>query len=792
MAIASGIGRAFRGAGRWIRQRPGLIGVGLLAFVSMGTLGAGLFVGSWTTVCRVGCPTIAQIYVWEPQSATQILDRDGQLIDELFIEQLRTPVPIATLPPHVPHAFVAIEDKRFYRHHGFDYRRLISANLQNLARGQITGGGSTITQQLARNMFPEAIGFERRITRKLKEARVTRELEQVYTKDEILEAYINQVNYGHGWHGIETAAQHYFGKPAVELDIAEAAMLAGAINRPSDYSAFRNPDAALRRRNTVLHLMADQGYISEQELQESLAEPLPTEPSRGDVGKVAPYFVEWVRGILDDMYGADLYRKGFRVTTTLDLEMQQSAQMAMDSGWARIERAPGFDAPPYSEVMALENRSASNTTPYLQGMFVALDPQTGDVRAMIGGRDFQDSKFNRAIQARRQPGSTFKPITYTAAIASGIPASHIVFDSPIQILMPDTTVYSPENYDPEFLGPLTLRDALKLSINTVAVKIGFELVGLETVVTTAKRLGIRTEVGAYPSTPIGSADVIPIQMAEAYTVFANTGTLVRARPILRVEDDEGRVLYDAGPPEREEVLDSMTAAIVRDMLRTALDNGTGANARRPDLGNLPYEVPAGGKTGTTNDATNVWFIGFTPNLLAAVWFGFDELKPIAPRATGGGFAAPVWGQFMRSVYYGEEGEDGEGGEGPELEIPEAWPWPEGILMRQIDRETGLLASPWCPPENSYTEYFVPGTEPTDVCPPRGGLFGNPFSRMRPDTLARFDFSGRRIDSLPIPDTLVRNDTLPPPDTLVRRDTLSAPRSSGRNPIADLLSLPDRR
>jgi penicillin-binding protein 1A len=710
----------------WLRARPGVVAGLLLAASGFSALVAGLAVGSWNAVCR-DCPSIAQIYVWEPKSATRILDRDRKLIAELF-EERRTPVDIGTLPEYVPQAFIAVEDKRFYRHDGFDYRRLVSAAVRNVVSGRITGGGSTITQQLARWMFTEEIGFQRSglqgPARKLKEARVARELEDVYEKDDILEAYINQVNYGHGWHGIETAAQHYFGKPAVHLTIGEAAMLAAVINRPGSYSPFRNPERARSRRDLVLHLMEAQGFITEEQLRAAQEEPLPTTPYRNDESRLAPYFVEWVRDMLDDRFGSDLYSKGFKVVTTLDLEMQRAAQAAMDSGWVAIERTPGFRGPKYADVIADENRPASNETPYLQGMFIALDPASGEIRALVGGRDFQDSKFNRATQALRQPGSTFKPFVYAAAIASGIPASHVIYDSPVMLEQQDGSIYSPQNYDPDFRGPLTLRDALKHSVNTVAVKLGIE-VGLETVAQTARQMGLRTEIPPYHSTPIGAPDVIPLQLAEAYTPLANTGTLVRSRPILRVEDQDGRVLWETRP-EREMVLDSMAAAIVRDMLRTALDNGTGYNVRNPALGNLPYDVPAAGKTGTTNDATNVWFAGFTPDLVAVVWFGFDRPRKITGNATGGLLAAPVWGRFMRSIYYGEE---------PELEVPQPWIWPGGITTRRIDRETGKLAAQWCPEENAYTEFFIPGTEPTEACGPSGGLFGAPFRRFNPDTTA---------------------------------------------------------
>ncbi|MCI0434550.1 MAG: transglycosylase domain-containing protein, partial [Gemmatimonadetes bacterium] len=496
-ASGRGLALRFRRARAWARARPRLmarVGFGALAGTA---LFGGLAIGSWTAVCR-DCPSIARIYVWEPKSATQILDRDGKLIAQLFQER-RTPIDINTLPPYVPQAFVAIEDKRFYRHNGFDLVSLVGSNVRNVVRGRRLAGASTITQQLARWMFSDEIGFERYLTRKMKELKVALELERVYSKDLILEAYINQVNYGDGHYGIEAASQYFFGKPAIELQPVDAALLAAVINLPQVYSPFRHPERALQRRNTVLGLMAEQGYLSEDVAEQLMTEPLPDRAHRTEDGPLAPYFVEMVRDELDDRYGEELYLKGFRVTTSLDIEMQRHARTAMDTQWARIERTPGFSHPRYAEVKEAGGTQNATETQYLQGMFIAVDPASGEIRALIGGRDFEDSKFNRAVQALRQPGSTFKPFVYTAAIASGMPISNVIFDSPIMLEMPDSTIYSPKNYDPEFRGPLTLRDALKHSVNTVAVKLGLE-VGLETVAQTARRMGIQTPVGAYPST----------------------------------------------------------------------------------------------------------------------------------------------------------------------------------------------------------------------------------------------------------------------------------------------------
>ncbi len=726
-ALRRGLADRARRAGGWLAARPRLLarlGFGALAGTA---LFGGIAIGSWQAVCR-DCPSIARIYVWEPKAATQILDRDGKLIAQLFQER-RTPIDISTLPAYVPQAFIAIEDKRFYRHNGFDFISLVSSNVRNVVRGRRPVGASTITQQLARWMFSDEIDWrpgDRTPTRKLKELKVALELERVYEKDQILEAYINQVNYGDGRYGIESASQYFFGKPAIELLPAEAALLAAVINLPQVYSPFRHPERATARRNAVLRLMADQGFVTRDQAAQLMAEPLPERPHRPDESQMAPYFVEMVRDQLDDRYGEDLYRKGFRVTTTLDLEMQGYARAAMDTQWARIERMPGFSHPKYTAVKEAGGTNGSETQ-YLQGMFIAVEPASGEIRALIGGRDFDDSKFNRAVQALRQPGSTFKPFVYTAAIASGMPASNVIFDSPLMLDMPDGTVYSPRNYDPDFRGPLTLRDALKFSVNTVAVKLGLE-VGLETVSQTARRMGLQTPVGAYPSTSIGGESVIPIQLVEAYTAFPNTGVRAKPRSILRVEDQDGRLLWETFP-EREQVVDSAVAAIVRDMLRTAMDAGTGTAARVQPNG-LPYEVAAGGKTGTTNDGTDTWFVGFTPDMLAAVWFGFDRPKKIITNATGGGLAAPAWGRFMRALYYDSV---------PELRIPAPWAWPAGITTRVVDRESGRLASTWCDNQSAYTEYFMQGTEPTEVCEPRRGLFGGPLRRLPGDTLAADTF-----------------------------------------------------
>ena len=728
-----------------------------MAFFLFGAVGGAW--GAWQNLC-VDCPSIAQISTWEPEQTSKLLSHDGRLIAEIGLER-RTPVAIEALPDHVPQAFIAIEDKRFYRHNGVDPRGIARSAIRVLLnRSFAGGGGSTITQQLARNMFAQTIGFEKRITRKLKELQVALALERTYTKDQILEAYINQINYDRGWYGIQTASRNYFGKNATELNVAEGAMLAAIPNRPARYNPLKNPENARQRRNLVLELMARQGYLEEEEAERWKAWPLPE--SRAQLGEgIAPYFQEWVRQMLDDRFGDKLYSGGLIVYTTLDMEMQEAAHVSMEEGWADIEARPGYEHPLYEEYADQTDPFEGTNTPYLQGMFVALDPHTGAVRAMIGGRDFRHSKFNRATQALRQPGSAFKPFVYTSALTSGIPASHILVDGPVILPQTSGEEWKPENFTDEFLGPITIREGLRRSINMIAIKLGLE-VGLETVAQTAQRMGIRTEVERFPSTAIGAVEVIPLQMAEAYATLATLGIRTRPRSILRVLSPDGEVLWEP-QPERTQVLDSLNTRIMVSMLEDVVNQGTAYTAVRI-RGELPAEIPAAGKTGTTNEGTNVWFMGLTPNLMAGVWFGMDQPQTIWERATGGGDAAPVWGRFMRRVYYGdvsraqadsvlrargygagtagaEEGADSlqaatdslGPAEEPEeirgylLPIPDAWPIPEGLITREVDAKTGLLASPWCPQERAYTELYIPGTEPTELCDMSGPR------RFRPST-----------------------------------------------------------
>jgi len=717
--VGDAAGRATRAVYGATLGRLGSRGRRRLAIACLGAvgLGAGVAWGAWVHICD-SCPSIAQIYAFEPKEATQLFAADGSLLAELAVE-VRTPIRIEDLPPHVYNAFIAVEDRRFWSHSGVDLRRTLRAFVDFLIHGYGVPGGSSITQQLAGAMFSSSV--DRRdisIRRKLREMRVAFSLERAFSKEEILQAYLNQINFDRVY-GIEAAAQRYFGVRARDLNLPQAATLAAIPRSPRGYNPTINPERAVGRRNLILDLMARQGLVSRHDAEVAKAYPLVLDEDAA-TQEVAPYFVEWVRQALYARYGTDIYDRGFRVYTTLDPQVQAAADSAIQTRLAEIERSSAFRGPvTYEETRAWPPDSLAKASgpngelPYLQGMFIALDPRTGDVRALVGGRDFGDSEFNRATQAIRQPGSVFKPFVYTAAIASGIPASEVIWDAPVILPNIGGEPYAPKNFDEEFNGPTTLRRALARSINVVAVKLG-QRVGEESFAQMATRMGIRSEIPRVPSAAIGSASVTPLEVASAYTTFAGMGVHVEPRSILRIESKEGRILWES-QINREEVLEPRVAWVMLSMLRDNVDRGTGTTAVRIQA-QIPYNVPIGGKTGTTNSATDVWFVGFTPELLTTTWIGFDIPARVHVNATGGLTAAPV-GAAVLADYYRRH------------PAPEPWPRPEGLVEQVIDETTGLIATQWCPVELVYREVYLPGTEPTETCDVHG-----PWGvRERPDS-----------------------------------------------------------
>jgi penicillin-binding protein 1A len=618
----------------------------------------------------------------QPPQASQILARDGSLIGEVG-NQLRTSVSIRTLPRYVGQAFIAVEDQRFYQHDGVDMIGIAGA-IKGKILGEQRGGASTITQQLVGNMHPDLI--DRRdmsLARKLREQTAAREMERHYSKEQILEAYLNQIGFAHGWYGIESAARHYFGKSASKLTLAEAATLAAMPKAPENYEPVKFPDRARERRNTVLALMEHQGYITHAQSQAAQASRVITAANYG-LSAVAPWFVDVVK-VQAQRGGVKLDDGGYRVYTTLDPLLQHAAVQSLTEGTAEVEALAGYN---HSTI------AKGSDADYLQGLVVAMDPTTGDVRALVGGRDYKESQFDRAVDGKRQPGSSFKPIVYAAAIADSIPPNRIVGDTAIAIPLPNGSVYRPDNSDHEYLGAITLREALTRSRNVVAVQLG-QQVGMDSVIALARRMGISSPIAPYPSSAIGASAVQPLDLIAAYTTFANLGTAVEPRFIHRIEGRSGKVVLTRPVRALPPALDQRTTFVVRDMMRDVVERGTATAVRRY----LPASIPVAGKTGTTNDNTDVWFIGLTPDVVAGVWLGFDKPKTITPGAAGGSLAAPIWGKMMARYYA--------------LSKPpvNSWTPPLGVISGELDRATGEMATVATPADRRYTEYFVEGTEP---------------------------------------------------------------------------------
>src|SRR5690349_4908475 len=509
----------------------------LIALVGCCFVAGGAY-GSWSRVCAgTRCPSISRLIQSGPSQSAKVYAADGRLIAELGLER-RTVLKLTDIPLSVRQAFIATEDKRFYKHHGIDYWWILGALKANILTLGYSQGFSTITMQLARNVFTGEISRDKTLTRKLKEARVAVEIERNFPKDTILQLYLNQINLGAGAHGVEAAAQIYFGKHAKQLNVAEAAMLAALPKLPAFYNPRTHPDRAVRRRNVVLGLMRDQGFLTPEETELWRAYPLVLTGTRTNYGDVAPYFVEWLRVQLDAKFGRDLYEGGLRIYTTLDLDMQEAAERALQSQLDAIEagvysngKFPGrITYREYLESSKASGEDHGDFTRYLQGALVSLEANTGYIRAMIGGRDFHASKYNRATQAIRQPGSTFKPFVYSAAIRAGHPVTEMLDDSPLNppVIQLDSTTWQPKDDDDTTLGMIPMREALYLSRNLATIKLG-QALGGQTVIGEARNYGITTPLPDYPSIYIGARGVRPIEIIAAYTAFATLGT--RADPI---------------------------------------------------------------------------------------------------------------------------------------------------------------------------------------------------------------------------------------------------------------------
>ncbi|MGH9350466.1 MAG: penicillin-binding protein 1A [Vicinamibacterales bacterium] len=626
--------------------------------------------------------------------ATTILDAHDKPAFTIFREQ-RIEIQLDRMSPHLVRAMLAIEDQRFYDHAGVDFIRMVGAAVTNVREGRVAQGGSTITQQLARQSF---LTRDKTLQRKLKEIVVAARLEGEFSKDEILRLYLNKVYFGDGLYGAEAASLGFFGKHAADLDVAEAALLAGLVKSPSTYAPTISPELAVARRNVVLQAMRAAGALDAGAYDAARRAPVNLQDALRHEEAYGQYFKEEVRKALVEKFGWErVYQEGLRVYTTIDLDMQKLAEAEVQRGLEEIEQR-----------RARRGTARRPADEPLQAALVAVDPATGEVRAMVGGRDFAESRFNRAVQARRQPGSAFKPFVYAAALERGYsPATMITnLHDPVLTIQ---GAWVPEDEHLE-TSAMTMRTALRTSSNRAAVRM-LQQVGIPETVQHAERLGIGS-VPSVPSLALGSGEVTLVSMTAAYTAFANTGLLSPPVLIRRVETTDGEIVFEAvRRPQR--AVSEATAFIMTTMMADVINAGTAWQARR-----VGFAHPAAGKTGTTNEYHDVWFVGYTPKLAAGVWIGYDQPRTILTNGYAGDLAVPIWGRFMKAATSADK--------------PEWFRAPATVSSMNVCRISGKLPVDGCRHVVSttdegtlnvrsqvYTEYFVRGTEPIDFCPVHG-------------------------------------------------------------------------
>ena len=756
------------GAGRrWWRRLLLWSAVALLLCLSAG-LGAGL--GAWFYISR-DLPRIERLADYAPPAVTQVLAADGRLMAEYY-RQRRYVIPLDQIPPHVIWAFVSAEDGDFFKHAGIDFWGILRAAVANLRAGRVVQGGSTITQQVARGLL---LTPQRTIVRKLKEMVLAWRMEHYLTKREILYLYLNQIYLGHGAYGIQAAAQTYFGKDAKDLDLAEAALLAGLVQAPSRYSPIRHPRRARTRQVYVIQRMLADGHITRAQAKAALEEPMEVHLHRP--AKVnAPYYTEAVRQWLEERFGTTLlYQGGLTVHTACDPRLTAHGQEAIHRGLKELSRRHVFRGPlgrvSAEQLQAIRRRPVARSgfrpgqeteavvtspdgqggwwlrlgsargrltpqdlewirrghggrpalkpgdvirvrlvayhapsrswwleiPPAAQAALLCLEAHTGKLRVIIGGRDFNQSQYNRALQARRQPGSAFKPFIYAAALdhpVMGLTPSSIIVDAPVVFDDPahPGRKWKPKNYENRFFGPTTLRNALAHSRNVVTVKLLAQL-GIRYTIDYARKFGFSSPLAPNLSLALGSSGLSLLELTRAYSVFANGGRLVDPVMVEKVLDRRGKVIYQARPQVRQ-VISPQTAFLMTHLLRGVVEHGTGR--RMKALGR-----PVAGKTGTTNDLRDAWFIGFTPRLVCGVWVGRDDNRPLGRRETGARAAGPIWLYFMQKALQDTP--------------PQDFPVPPGVVFAKVDLDTGRPLPPGA--EGGFFEAFRQGHEPT---PPRPG------------------------------------------------------------------------
>ncbi len=646
-------------------------------------------------------PPLAKLERIEPAMATQVYSSNGEILHSFFTSN-RAYTPYDRIPSHVIDALLSREDRSFYDHWGINLMGIARAIIVDIREMAIVEGGSTLTMQLAKNLY---FGREQTFTRKIKEALTAIQIEKTYSKNEILEMYLNVNDFGNNAFGIQAAARRYFDKPVEDITVDEAALLIGILKGTTRYSPIRHPERAKHQRNVVLSTMVSNDMLSKEAFDSLKQKPLGLNLNDPNEMKTAPYFTEFIRrqlNSLQDSLGVNIYEDGLRVYTTLNTKfqhyMEKAVEKHIDAVQQRVRNQRAF-----RELQETLSDSAFNEVTTVQIAFTALNPHNGHILAMIGGRDFSKSKFNRATQARRQPGSAFKPFLYTAAIDNGFSPVDQYLNQPTVEINPDGTRWTPENYDKSVGGLTTLREALYRSLNLVAVRLIAD-VNPRNVARYAKALGLSTQIRPFSSLALGSSEVIPLELTAAYGTFANNGLLVEPIGIIRIEDRNGNIIY-RDTPRPSEALSPETAHIVRDMMEDVVRRGTGYALIR-DYG--LYNLPLAGKTGTTNDFTDAWFVGYTPDIAASVWVGLDDPQmSLGPGMTGSVAALPMWGEFVSTVYDSVDFIHGRFVDSP------------GVLNVEVCLESKKLATPYCP--NTVTDLFTVRNKPAATCEIHGGF-----------------------------------------------------------------------
>ncbi|MBD3404100.1 PBP1A family penicillin-binding protein [candidate division GN15 bacterium] len=662
----------------------------------------------WQTyqIYQTDLPSFTQLHNIEPNLKTKVFDRNGDLLKEFYSEN-RALTPFSDMPEPLIEMLMATEDREFYDHWGINVRRAAIVAVNNLLKMEIEAGASTITQQLSRMLF---LNRRQTLERKIKEALTAIKLERTYSKNEILEMYLNQYYFSRGAYGIAAASHLFFDKQPSELDLNDCAIIIGLLKGPNINSPLNNPDKALQARNRVLHSYLTYGAIDRPTYDSLRSQPLEISPPKEEAG-TAPFFTEWVRQHILETYGEDvLYSGGLKVYTTLDAGLQAEAEAALEKQLAKIQER-------IENTYSLNNTAYTETVPdtvdefgdpirqykQIQGAQVAIDNSNGDIVSLIGGRNWETTKYNRAVQGTgRPPGSAFKPFIYTAAVDNGFRTTEIIDDNPIVLDIPGAKQWRPHNYDSKFLGPITLRDGIRLSRNLVAIRLMLRI-NPEEPIFYARRMGITTPLEPVPSLALGVSDVRPVELVSAYSTFPNQGIHIPYRFIYKIVDRYGRVLEDNTAIRKEEVLSAQTAYIMVDLMKSVVESGTGRGARWRG-----FTRPAGGKTGTSQSFCDNWFVGYTPQITSGVWIGFDDRTSIGRGQDGATNGVPVWTQFMLAAH-------------DTLPIRE-FEEPEGLVHLDVCLESGELATDRC--VNVRNEIFTVDNQPTNTCHihPSKGLY----------------------------------------------------------------------